>query len=188
MPELTPFTSNVTDCSTTDGYQFEFHCERCGNGFRSQFRHSVMGFGGRLAMLGGTLIGGSVGGRIEDIGWMAKWNHDGNRGSANDQRLAEASADVAGEFRQCRWCTDWVCRHGCWDTHADCCRTCAPEQQERGAAQHRGPVRYCGSCGAEGSGRFCGSCGTSYDAPPCGGCGAPQTGSRFCQNCGTPAG
>jgi len=53
MAALIPFTSNYTDVSTYEGYQFEFHCQRCGNGYRSAFRHSVTGFGGRMAALGG---------------------------------------------------------------------------------------------------------------------------------------
>jgi hypothetical protein len=226
MPDLIPFTSNVTDCSTTDGYQFEFHCQRCGNGFRSRFRHSVTGFGGRLAALGGSILGGEVGSRVEHIGLMAQWNRPSTRGTTNDQRMREASEDVAGEFRQCRGCTDWVCGSFCWDQRVDCCRNCAAaqlpppghaqsgypqagygqpgwDQPVYGAAGYAPPtqagypappapaaeaVRYCGHCGAEGTGKFCGACGTSFDAPPCRGCGAPQRGTPFCQNCGTAAG
>jgi hypothetical protein len=218
MPELIPFTSNVTDCSTNEGYQFEFHCRRCGNGFRSRFRHSAMGFGGRLAALGGSILGGEIGSRVEEVGLMAQWNRSGTRGSTNDQRMREASEDVAGEFRQCSGCTDWVCRHFCWDQRMDRCRTCAQAQlppappadlagQFPGLGQIPGvgqflsalggqappppappaAVRYCGHCGAEGSGKFCGQCGTSFDAPACTGCGAPKRGTAFCQNCGTPA-
>jgi len=43
MAALIPFTSNYTDVSRYEGYQFEFHCQRCGNGYRSAFRHSVTG-------------------------------------------------------------------------------------------------------------------------------------------------
>ena len=41
MGETVPFTSNYTDVSTYDGYQFEFYCRRCGNGHRSAFRPST---------------------------------------------------------------------------------------------------------------------------------------------------
>jgi hypothetical protein len=210
MSGLIPFSSNVIDCSTNEGYQFEFTCQRCGNGFRSEFRHSVIGFGGRIAALGGSLFGGEIGNKVEQVGLMAQWGHSGNRGSTNDQRLLEASRDVADEFRQCRGgCHDWVCRQGCWDERAGACHNCAAARQQDYGQQQYGnqygqqqygnqqygqqqqygqPTRYCGHCGAEGSGKFCGSCGTSYDAPPCKGCGSPQRGTQFCQNCGTPAG
>jgi len=39
------FTDNYQDRSTNDGYQFEFFCRRCGNGYSSSFQHSVTGFG-----------------------------------------------------------------------------------------------------------------------------------------------
>jgi hypothetical protein len=47
------FTDNYQDRSTNDGYQFEFYCRRCGNGYTSSFQHSVTGFGGRMLRLGG---------------------------------------------------------------------------------------------------------------------------------------
>lgn len=40
---LIQFTKNHTDHSTDKGYQFEFFCDRCGNGFMSKFKPSVTG-------------------------------------------------------------------------------------------------------------------------------------------------
>src|SRR5512136_2231576 len=37
------FTRNHTDHSTDKGFQFEFFCDRCGNGFMSEFKSSVTG-------------------------------------------------------------------------------------------------------------------------------------------------
>jgi len=34
------FTRNYSDHSNDTGYQFEFHCDKCGNGYRSTFRAS----------------------------------------------------------------------------------------------------------------------------------------------------
>jgi len=31
------FTTNYSDLSTDNGFQFEFRCERCGNGYRTEF-------------------------------------------------------------------------------------------------------------------------------------------------------
>ena len=38
MAEFIEFTDNYDDQSTDRGFQWEFHCQRCGNGYRSQFR------------------------------------------------------------------------------------------------------------------------------------------------------
>ena len=126
MAALIPFTSNYTDVSTYEGYQFEFHCQRCGNGYRSAFRHSVTGFGGRLAALGGGILGGEIGSRVQEVGLLAQWDRSSTRGSTNDKRLLEASDDVAGRFVQCRGCAEWVCRDVCWDGRAGCCTRCVP--------------------------------------------------------------
>lgn len=40
---LIQFTRNYTDHSTNQGYQFEFHCDRCGNGYRTTFKTSTTG-------------------------------------------------------------------------------------------------------------------------------------------------
>ena len=53
MAGMVFLTGNYQDRSTNDGYQFEFYCRRCGNGYSSSFQHSVTGFGGRMARMGG---------------------------------------------------------------------------------------------------------------------------------------
>ena len=57
------FTRNYNDHSTNQGFQFEFICNRCGNGYRSSFQPWAVGavsgaldaasslFGGILARL-----------------------------------------------------------------------------------------------------------------------------------------
>jgi hypothetical protein len=140
MGALIPFTSNYTDVSTYEGYQFEFHCQRCGNGYRSAFRHSVTGFGGRLAALGGGILGGEIGSRVQEVGLLAQWDRSSTRGSTNDKRLLEASEDVAGHFVQCRGCAEWVCRDVCWDGRAGVCRRCVPPAPE--PAPGYGPSGY----------------------------------------------
>jgi hypothetical protein len=43
MSESIEFTRNYSDLSTEQGFQFEFFCDRCGNGFRSRFKPSMVG-------------------------------------------------------------------------------------------------------------------------------------------------
>ncbi|NMO92693.1 hypothetical protein [Actinomycetospora sp. TBRC 11914] len=182
MTSVVPFTSNHSDVSTNEGYQYEFRCLRCGNGFRSRFRHSISGTGGRIAALAGGLMGGEWGGRIEQFGLMAGWNRSSTRGSTNDKHLLEASQDVADEFVQCRGCGQWLCRQVCWNDAAGYCVGCVPRQA---------PVipGRCGRCGSYGDGAYCGHCGGPLRATTaCGHCGTQLGTGNFCPGCGTPRG
>jgi hypothetical protein len=183
MSGVIPFSSNVVDVSTYDGYQYEFTCDRCGNGYRSGFRPAVTNVGGRIAELGGSLLGGEWGSRLQQAGAWAQFGRSSTRGMTNDRRLQEASEDVAHLFHQCRGCVEWVGAPVCWDAATGQCQRCA--------AQRRGADRDgqgCPNCGAVGSGRFCGDCGTPLSrSTACRGCGADTHGSRFCPECGTPA-
>ena len=158
------FTDNYQDRSTNDGYQFEFYCRRCGNGYTSSFQHSATGFGGRMLRLGGDLVGGSIGEKAAQLGWDAEWMRDGARGSTRDTALAKAVDEMQPYFHQCHRCGQWVCE------------------------------QVCPSCGQEsGGGKFCQGCGHPLAAAQtakkfCVNCGTPLTGAKFCGECGTPAG
>ena len=43
MPGFTPFSENYADLSDNNGYQFEFHCDVCRSGYRSEFIRSNLG-------------------------------------------------------------------------------------------------------------------------------------------------
>ena len=45
MPVI-EFTDNYQDLSTDQGFQFKFHCERCGDGFMSSFQTNTIGVAG----------------------------------------------------------------------------------------------------------------------------------------------
>jgi hypothetical protein len=203
MATMVPFTNNYSDHSTREGYQFEFYCMRCGNGYASSFQHSVTGFGGRLLRLGGDLLGGEVGQKASQLGWDAQWLRDGNRGSTRDKALAKAAQEMQAHFIQCHRCGQWVCDAVCWNAERGMCTTCAPRLDQeiagmQAAAQvnqlnhkiqqvdwtkevnYRDPgVARCPACqGETGGGKFCQHCGASLVA----GSGAA---GRCCGNCGT---
>ena len=52
------FTANYDDLSTDRGYQFKFHCDKCGNGYMSRFQPSLTGTAGGLLRAAGDLFGG----------------------------------------------------------------------------------------------------------------------------------
>ena len=203
MAGTVPFTDNYQDHSTREGYQFEFFCERCGNGYSSSFAHSVTGFGGRLARIGGDLLGGSIGDKAQQVGWDAEWMRDGTRSSTRDKMLAKAVDEMKPHFQQCHRCGQWVCKEICWNEERGLCVTCAPKLDQEIAGMQSSAqisqlnekiqqedwtkeVNYrdqgtamCASCGQEtGGGKFCQHCGTPLAA-------APQATKKFCSNCGT---
>ncbi|TMM40943.1 MAG: hypothetical protein E6F99_03175 [Actinobacteria bacterium] len=206
MATMVPFTNNYSDRSTREGYQFEFFCQRCGNGYSSSFQHSVTGFGGRLLRLGGDLLGGEVGQKAAQLGWDAQWLRDGNRGSTRDKALAKAVGEMAAHFLQCHRCGQWVCDAVCWNAERGMCATCAPRLDQeiagmQAAAQvnqlnqkiqqvdwtkevnyRDAGVARCPACqGETGGGKFCQHCGTALAA-------AAGAGGRACRNCGTALG
>jgi len=202
MASMVPFTNNYSDRSTREGYQFEFNCMRCGNGYASSFQHSVTGFGGRLLKLGGDLLGGDVGQKASQLGWDAEWMRDGTRGSTRDKALAKAATEMTENFQQCHRCGQWVCKPVCWNEERGLCTTCAPKLgQEIAGMQAAAQVNQlnekiqqvdwtkdvnyrdqgvarCPACNQEASGKFCQHCGTALAA-------APTATKRFCSNCGT---
>ena len=130
MPGVVPFTSNIEDLSTQEGYQFEFRCMRCNNGYRSSFHRSLFGFGGRVAAIGGGLLGGSVGGDVESAGWNSSMLMSGTGSPAKDKELAKAAQEVHDRFYQCNRCGKWVCRDVCWNNDRGLCVECAPKLGE----------------------------------------------------------
>lgn len=203
MSSMIPFTNNYQDHSTNEGYQFEFFCQRCGNGYSSSFKHSLTGFGGRLAQIGGDLIGGVVGDKMSQVGWDAQWLRGGLRGSTRDKQLADAVEEMRPHFRQCHRCGQWVCAQVCWNEERGLCVSCAPKlDQEIAGMQASAQIQQlnekiqaqdwtagvnvrdqgtgmCSSCGLEsGGGKFCQHCGKPLAA-------APAATKKFCTNCGT---
>jgi DNA-directed RNA polymerase subunit M/transcription elongation factor TFIIS len=203
MATMVPFTNNYQDRSTREGYQFEFFCMRCGNGYASSFQHSVTGFGGRLLRMGGDLLGGEIGQKASQLGWDAEWMRDGSRGSTRDKALAKAADEMQSHFVQCHRCGQWVCSQICWNAERGLCTTCAPKLDQeiagmQAAAQvdqlnakiqqvdwtkdinyrDQGTAR-CPACDQEtGGGKFCQHCGGALAA-------APAAVRKFCTNCGT---
>jgi hypothetical protein len=203
-----PFTDNYTDHSTEAGYQFEFFCERCGNGYKSGFQASALGIGTKV-MRG---LGGLLGGRMSQAGYAGDEIKDLTESQAKDKALREAVENVSPFFKQCHRCGNWVCEQICWNAEAGLCVGCAPKlDQEMGAMQsqaqlsqvqekvqqvdwtkdvnvERKQVALCPSCGKETdpSAKFCGECGATLSpAVTCAKCGTEtEAGTKFCPECG----
>src|SRR5688572_1869852 len=92
--EMIPFSDNYRDKSTEYGYQFEFDCERCGNGYSSSFQKSAAGMGGGLLRAAGGLLAGRLGRGASTVEQMA----DMARGAGRDAALKRAVEEMRPYF------------------------------------------------------------------------------------------
>jgi hypothetical protein len=206
MPGFTPFTSNYQDLSNSQGYQFEFRCDICGSGYRSQFQRSALGTGSTILGGASSFIGGLWGASNAANAAQQVVDHD-----ARDKALQKASNEIMPLFHRCVRCNNWV-DETCFNPQRGLCVNCAPNltsemEAERSATeldQMRQAVRgqqvfsgdtsaratECPNCGKPvGSEKFCANCGAPLARAACPKCGAElATGATFCGNCGTKVG
>jgi hypothetical protein len=210
VANLVPFTDNFHDLSNMEGYQFEFYCERCGNGYRSAYVRDKVEMGRGMLRAVGSLFGG----KLEELSNSAQqWRYDrATNSSAKDKALSQAVEEVADRFRQCRGCGDWMCAAMCWNEEIGQCLRCSPSVAEEVSRAQASAQRdqiwakaqekdwtkgvdldtrahlNCPSCGTKvGGGKFCSSCGASLAIQAkCPGCGFAENapGAVFCSDCG----
>ncbi|HVN03819.1 MAG TPA: zinc ribbon domain-containing protein [Bryobacteraceae bacterium] len=204
---LIQFTRNHNDHSTDKGFQFEFFCDRCGNGFMTEFQPSAVGLAGSALRTVGNLFGGVLG----SAGSSAYEIERAVQGPAHDRAFHQAVAEAKPNFRQCPKCSRWVCLSVCWNEKRMLCYECAPSlETELAAAQAQATVEQmrqkvqeqnltksldltseaaamCPSCGARSQGgKFCPECGKPLrpkgECPRCG--THVEAGAKFCPECG----
>src|SRR5215471_15699910 len=98
------FTKNYRDHSNENGYQFEFFCDKCGNGRRSSFVTSGVGVASSLLKAAGSVFGGG----LWNAGWGADRVKDVLRGPAWDAAFKDAIEECKPFFRQCTRCGIWA--------------------------------------------------------------------------------
>jgi hypothetical protein len=125
-----PFTRNHRDHSNDMGFQFEFFCDKCGNGHRSSFDTSGVGVAASVIKAAGAFFGGG----LSRAGWGADHVKDAFRGPAWDGAFKKAIEECKPSFRQCTRCGIWVCPEVCWNQARGLCENCAPDLGEQAAA------------------------------------------------------
>lgn len=180
------FTKNYTDHSSAQGYQFEFHCDKCGNGFRSSYVASKIGMATNILGAAASLFGG-LASQAANAGEHLK---DALRGKAWDDAFAAAIGEIKPKFHQCTRCGKWVCPDVCWNGKASLCKGCAPDFAEESAAAQADALR---GAVAEQMAKKAGEADLvgkldvkSQAAAVCPHCAAPATGGKFCGSCGKP--
>ena len=207
------FTRNYSDLSTDRGFQFEFQCDRCGNGYKTTFQAWTMGTVSGALDAASSLFGGvfNQAANLSERARSAQWQQ------ARDKALVEAIQEIKPNFIQCPRCSSWVCKKSCWNQQRGLCKNCAPDLGvEMAAAQAsrttqeiwehsqvaeedramlkeenwRAGVRAtCPKCNAPlpKDVKFCPECGAAIQADKfCTKCGAKlAVGAKFCAECGT---
>jgi hypothetical protein len=185
------FTKNHRDHSNDQGYQFEFFCDKCGNGSRSAYKTSSMGMAATVLRAAGALFGGAV----RDAGLGASHLKDAFRGPAWDSAFAEAIAECRPKFNQCTLCGQWVCPQVCWNAERGLCEGCAPNPKEHAAkmqaevavSQARRQIEAVDQTRGADFAQTLASVGQGNAGASCAKCQATlASGARFCAECGSP--
>jgi hypothetical protein len=202
-----PFTNNYVDLSSNRGFQFKFHCQKCGNGYLSTFQTNALSTVSTAAQVMSSLFGGLLGRAAQS----AQTIEQAVAGPQHDSALRRAVEEIAPTFKQCSRCGSWVCEPVCWNKQAQLCENCAPDlDEEISSAQAQAAkvqamekareVNYlgerdlaqrvpivCPTCGARTQGgKFCPECGGAVSQrKQCAHCGAQADGTpKFCPECG----
>ena len=196
------FVANYEDLSTDKGYQFKFNCDKCGNGFMSQFQTSTLGVANSLLNAASNLLGWGYG-----AGNSAYEIQRAVGGPAHDSALKAAVEEGKQHFHQCSRCGKWVCPEVCWNAAANQCEECAPDFKEEMASAHaqakaeamRQQMQERAQTTDYVSGvdmRANSAVASPNAAKPgqqpaanaCTSCGHAVGNAKFCPECGTPAG
>jgi hypothetical protein len=129
---LIQFVQNYQDLSTDRGYQFKFHCDKCGNGYMTRFQTSTFGVAEAALGIASNLLGG-----IFNQAHNAEYEiQRAVGGKAHDAALQQAIQEGKEYFKQCGRCGRWVCPEVCWNGDANLCNGCAPKLGQEMAAAH----------------------------------------------------
>ena len=184
MADAVEFSRNYTDHSTDQGFQFEFFCDRCQNGFRTRFKPFSLGMVSGALDIASGLLGGLIGQAANVSGQVSS----AQRERAREEAYMDAVQELKPHFVQCPHCLSWVCRKNCWNEKRGICKSCAPDLGvERSAAQAyvtKEKVWEAATVSDEDKKEIEGDWSQTLQAT-CPKCGSPQaTNAKFCPECG----
>lgn len=181
MSDLIRFTRNYNDLSTDRGYQFQFYCDHCGDGYMSPYQSNKAGVASDLLRGAGRLFGGTVG-RLGDATYDVQRAVGGKK---HDEALRSAVEAVKPHFSQCSRCGTWVCKDVCWNTDRGLCVQCAPKlEQELSALQSEAQIEQARTKMREEIDFTKGLNLTDKIVARCPHCQAETKGGKFCLECG----
>jgi membrane protease subunit (stomatin/prohibitin family) len=178
------FVSNYVDKSTDNGFQYEFHCNRCNNGYRTSFQPWAAGAVSNALDAANSLFGGvfnqasNAASRVRSATWQ----------QAHDNAFKKAVEEIRPQFAQCPRCSGWVCRKRCWNEQRGLCKNCAPDLATEISAQQSAKAieKIMTDVGADAEdSKVIGGVGTAKVKAACPKCGTPLLpNAKFCPECG----
>lgn len=168
MSKIIQFVSDFEDFSTENGFQWEFRCDRCGKGFRTEFDRFDTG---DMTSATGALDAIPV---IDEHIAESEWEKE------HEKAYERAVKSVRKNFMQCPECQSWVCKSTCWDDNLVVCAKCGSiagvvrRESGKGGKATGGAQAACPACGEP----------VDPDDKYCAECGAQLGARRFCPNCG----
>ncbi|MDP2892332.1 MAG: zinc ribbon domain-containing protein [Bacillota bacterium] len=194
------FTRNLQDHSTEAGFQFEFLCDLCQDGYKSEFTESTTykkrglfkGISEGLSV-GGSLLGGigglgsigyGLGRGVEAIGdqysgMSPEWHRE------HERAFEIAQNEAMNHFHRCQSCRKWVCDAD-FNEEEGLCVECAPRMDVEVAAARARKMKEDIEEKAKGTVVFKGD--IESKAITCPQCGKPVSSGKFCGNCGAEVG
>ncbi|MDP4092607.1 MAG: zinc ribbon domain-containing protein [Bacillota bacterium] len=186
------FTRNYNDNSTEAGFEFEFHCDICGDGYKTSFiesktyrksgllRNITGGISTGARLLGfnnlayGVERGANIAGnRFE--GMTPEWHKE------HETAFETAMNEAKNHFHRCHGCQKWVCDAD-FNEEDGLCVQCTPRENTTVAkARAERMVDEIHEKAASAS-VFTGS--ITAKQIMCPQCGKPVTQGKFCSNCG----
>ena len=103
------FVRNYDDLSTDMGFQFKFHCDKCGNGFMSRFQASAIGMAGSALRVAEDLFGGVFGRGASSAAYEVQRARSAARRTTTRSRAAVKEGARREFSRECSRCGRWVC-------------------------------------------------------------------------------
>jgi hypothetical protein len=190
MP-FTPFTRNYADNSADAGFQFTFFCDRCNDGYKTNFttaksykKAGLLKGLGRAASIGSSVLGRSGGYQVEqgtDViagrfqGMSPAWHQE------HEEAFKLAQNEAMGHFHKCPKCTRWV-DDSCWNDEDGLCIDDAPRGATEIAAARASQRKEQIWKKAEETQVFTGEIKATQTI--CWKCGKPAGSGKFCNNCG----
>jgi hypothetical protein len=179
------------------GFQFKFHCDKCGNGYMTHFQASTLGMAESALHVAGNLLGGFFTAASNSAYEVQR----AVGGKLHDAALEEAVREGKEHFHQCTRCGKWVCPEVCWNAQAGLCEGCAPNfKEEMAAGQAQAKVEaareqlrqkalqtdYVSSVDMSANAVVAAPGPATAAADRCAACGASLAkGVHFCPQCGT---